>query len=291
MQRPYEPTPSSSIEASRDLKSAANCGAECCGSSTVSSCGLSCSRTASGTCACVSARSVSLLTASCLYETFELVLQLTSSYDRREKVRWKAVPFSAFSCAVVPTACSRPLCKIAMRSPRASASSRKWVVRTRARPGFVDDMTSHTVRRDLGSMPAVGSSSRTNLGSPKSAHASDNLRFWPPERVPVFVLCFASSRPTESSISDRQDELSRASDMPFCAPTRARFSERVRPSKMRSCCGHTPDTLRTLLISVRTEWPKIIASPSDGRRRPVRMPIVVVLPAPFCPSSAVIWPS
>jgi hypothetical protein len=58
----------------------------------------------------------------------------------------------------------------------APASSIKCVVSSVARDPLDASTKSHTARRDSGSMPAVGSSSSTNLGSPSNAMTSETLR-------------------------------------------------------------------------------------------------------------------
>ena len=63
---------------------------------------------------------------------------------------------------------------IAMRSPRMSASSMECVVSTIARPFFAASMMSHVARREIGSMPVVGSSRYTISGSP----ATQRLQGW-----------------------------------------------------------------------------------------------------------------
>ena len=55
---------------------------------------------------------------------------------------------------------------MAMRSPRISASSIECVVSTMARPFLAASMMSHVARREMGSMPVVGSSRYTISGSP-----------------------------------------------------------------------------------------------------------------------------
>ena len=58
---------------------------------------------------------------------------------------------------------------MAMRSPRMSASSIECVVNTMARSFLAASMISHVARREMGSMPVVGSSRYTISGSPASS--------------------------------------------------------------------------------------------------------------------------
>eukprot|EP00965_Chrysotila_dentata_P168973 5579362-Pleurochrysis_carterae.AAC.1 len=67
----------------------------------------------------------------------------------------------------------------------------KWVVSSVARSALEESTNSHTARRECGSIPAVGSSSSTNLGSPRRARMSESLRRCPPERVSALVLSFS----------------------------------------------------------------------------------------------------
>eukprot|EP00967_Tisochrysis_lutea_P159055 scaffold327856_cov54-Tisochrysis_lutea.AAC.1 len=143
---------------------------------------------------------------------------------RLPSVRWYEVALRLFSSCDEPTACRRPLCRMATRSPKASASSRKWVVRMIARPNLESEMICHTVRRDTGSIPAVGSSRRTNLGLPMSAHARESLRFCPPDNVSVRALNLDSSRPTSASSFSTAPLVSCFSLIPLTAPISWRFS-------------------------------------------------------------------
>mmetsp|Transcript_200 Transcript_200/g.365 ORF Transcript_200/g.365 Transcript_200/m.365 type:complete len:183 (+) Transcript_200:3598-4146(+) len=70
---------------------------------------------------------------------------------------------------------------IAILSPRMSASSMKCVVRTITRPSFFFCSSSHVDRLEYGSIPLVGSSKSTNLGSPTRAIANDSFLFIPPD--------------------------------------------------------------------------------------------------------------
>mmetsp|Transcript_44792 Transcript_44792/g.149594 ORF Transcript_44792/g.149594 Transcript_44792/m.149594 type:complete len:396 (+) Transcript_44792:2945-4132(+) len=276
-ERPYERAPAAGSAVSSSSKSGAKAAAASVGSATATSSGCSCSTLASGTCRWTSARSCAVV---------------GGPPGGRATVRCCARPYRRFREREVPTARSRPLCITAIRSPRASASSRKCVVITIVRPALAAAMAPHTVRREAGSIPAVGSSSNTSFGSPISAQARESLRFWPPDRLSVRTACRLASRPTLSSIASRRPSASWAGESPLTAPASCRFSSALRAAKVRSCCGQTPERRRMASMPLpRTEWPYTVASPDDCGKRPVRMPIVVVLPAPFCPSSAVICPS
>lgn len=66
----------------------------------------------------------------------------------------------------------------------------------------------------------------------------------------------------------------------------SRFSRTLRCSATAVCCGET--LMRSLILapSVSTDLPSTYESPLVGRVNPVSIDIVVVLPAPFTPSSA-----
>ena len=92
------------------------------------------------------------------------------------------VPTSAFSAAGVPSATSRPWSMIPTRSASWSASSRYCVVRKTVVPSSRSRRTSsHSVVRDVGSRPVVGSSRNRTSGSWISAIARSSRRRMPPE--------------------------------------------------------------------------------------------------------------
>lgn len=64
----------------------------------------------------------------------------------------------------------------------------------------------------------------------------------------------------------------------------------VSLSKSTLCCGQSPRLSRIASISVSILLPSTWAEPEVGGKRPVKMDIVVVFPAPLWPSNAVIWP-
>ena len=65
----------------------------------------------------------------------------------------------------------------------------------------------------------------------------------------------------------------------------------MRSSKSMLCWGQRPRLRRTLSMLVVMLWPLMTADPELGENIPVSTDIVVVLPAPLWPSSAVISPS
>ena len=82
---------------------------------------------------------------------------------------------------------------IPMRSPRASASSMEWVVRTIERPFFMRCIISHTCLRDMGSIPVVGSSKKITEGAPTAEIATLSRRRMPPLNFPACLLATSAS--------------------------------------------------------------------------------------------------
>ena len=177
---------------------------------------------------------------------------------------------------------------MAMASERISASSRKCVVSTTARPSRYERSSAQMARRECGSIPLVGSSRKTVDEAPISETARHSLRFWPPESASALV-CVFSARVT-CSRSVRIAASSSAPRRPLSEPYSRRCCAGVSCAKIVLSCGHTPSDWRIATIAVRIESPSIHASPPSGGMSPVSIEMVVVLPAPFAPSSAVIWP-
>ena len=146
----------------------------------------------------------------------------------------------------------------------------------------------HRARRALRSMPEVGSSRRTSLDPPTSAIDTDSLRLLPPESDPDY-LSLSTVRPTSLTMSSISFVFL-AGSPPLSSKKRSRCSIGVKSSNKTSCWGHTPINWRTSCMSLNTSRSKTEAFPSVGTIRPVSIEIVVVLPAPFWPSSAKICP-
>mmetsp|Transcript_13566 Transcript_13566/g.37204 ORF Transcript_13566/g.37204 Transcript_13566/m.37204 type:complete len:265 (+) Transcript_13566:245-1039(+) len=178
---------------------------------------------------------------------------------------------------------------MAMRSPKMSASSMKCVVRTVTRPSRTPWMMFQVDRRLKGSMPEVGSSRKETRGRLIRAMHSESFRFWPPDREPARVIHFSAS-PTSCIISLARFSTSRAGTPRSKAKVR-RCSITVSSDHNTSCCGQTPMRRRISVMSVRIEWPAIVASPALGVTMPVSMLMVVDFPAPLWPSKAKISPS
>lgn len=76
----------------------------------------------------------------------------------------------------------------------------------------------------------------------------------------------------------------------FSLAKNLRCSLTVSLSKRTLCWGHIPRLLRIRAMSSTTLNPLIWADPLVGGKSPVNIDMVVVLPAPLWPNSAVIWP-
>lgn len=178
-----------------------------------------------------------------------------------------------------------PLAMMAMRSPSRSASSRKCVVSRMVRPSRCVLSMSHVARRLYGSMPLVGSSRMTSLGSPSSAMATDSFRFWPPLSSRDCARSF-SVRPTRliaSSIS----RLATSDGSSLISANSSRCSRTVSAGHSTLCCGHTPSD-RRISPMCSSGCPYTVALPDVDGMRPLSMLNVVDLPAPLCPRITVI---
>mmetsp|Transcript_15855 Transcript_15855/g.43058 ORF Transcript_15855/g.43058 Transcript_15855/m.43058 type:complete len:231 (-) Transcript_15855:2274-2966(-) len=186
---------------------------------------------------------------------------------------------------------SLPSAIMAMRSPKISASSMLWVVRMMARPTLASWMVSHTKRRLMGSIPVVGSSRYTTLGSPSSAIATLSRRLIPPEYAPVrksaaYVSLTFSRSMSASLFTALQFHLAL-----LMRPYSRRCSRPVSSGHRTSNWGQTPimDLILLRPPLERMLWPRMSASPYVGGSIPMSMLIVVVLPAPLGPSRQNSW--
>ena len=204
-------------------------------------------------------------------------------------------PFFRFRDKGVPTARSWPLAMMAVRVHNASASSMECVVRTTALPTMARRSTVQSRRRDTGSRPAEGSSSNTTDGSPTSAHATQSLRFMPPESR---AASRSGASPSSTSSSMRATVSARCVlDIVVLlwairkSRNRSKCSAQESASYNVSVCVTTPRCVEARLKSSRTEWPRTSASPAVGNAARITTLIADVLPAPFAPSSPKISPS
>lgn len=101
-------------------------------------------------------------------------------------------PYFFFNYKVVPSAITRPLDIMRILSDTHSASYMLWVViRTVCLPRIAK-MSFQVKRRTLASMPVVGSSRITSLGSPIMLKAKERRRRIPPEKVLTIPFIFFS---------------------------------------------------------------------------------------------------
>lgn len=105
----------------------------------------------------------------------------------------------------------------------------------------------------------------------------------PPEKFLIWRLA-ASSSPNLPSISAAVCFACRELK-PSSRPNSHRFSAAVRFSSTEAYCPVTPTSCRILCGARRTSTPKISASPSVIGSRVASIWTIVVLPAPFGPSS------
>ena len=194
------------------------------------------------------------------------------------------------SSSAVPSATIRPWSRTAIRSASSSASSRYCVVRRIVTPPAASPrMASHIVRRLRGSRPVVGSSRKITRGEPTKVMARSSRRRIPPEYVDAGRRAASTSSNRSSSSATRRRPASRPSRLRSAIS--CRFSSPVSRSSSAENWPVTPIAARTPSGSARRSWPATRSSPASAGSSVVRIRTIVVLPAPFGPSSAKIVPS
>jgi hypothetical protein len=156
-------------------------------------------------------------------------------------------------------------------------------------PATSSRTTCHMVRRLRGSSPVVGSSRKITRGLATSVMARSSRRFMPPEYVDA-------GRPAASVSSNRSSSSSavrRPVARPRCSRSAisSRFSRPVRKPSTAENWPVTPIAARTASGSAATSWPATRTVPASAGISVLRISTVVVLPAPFGPSSANTEPS
>ena len=172
----------------------------------------------------------------------------------------------------------------ATRSASWSASSRYWVVRSTVQPSATSSrMVSHICPRVRGSRPVVGSSRKISGGRLIRLAARSSRRRMPPEYF-AMALSPASSRPNRPR---RSSAVVRAcfDDRPRRRPNSQRFSRPVRFSSTEAYCPVTPSSWRMTWGCWRTSTPNSSALPPSIGSRVASIWSIVVLPAPFGPST------
>ena len=193
-------------------------------------------------------------------------------------------PMDDLSWSGVPRATVWPRSITWMRSASWSASSRYCVVSSTVLPSRTRPrMVSHIWPRVRGSSPVVGSSRKISGGRVIRLTARSRRRRMPPENC-LMGLFAASVRSNASSSSPalRRDS---ARPMPCSRAKRTRFSVAVSSSSTEAYCPVTPSSCRITCGSFLTSTPKMVARPSSIGSRVASMESVVVLPAPFGPST------
>jgi hypothetical protein len=144
-------------------------------------------------------------------------------------------------------------------------------------------ITSHIAARLRGSRPVVGSSRKITAGrTMRLAARSSRLRM-PPEYVPTRRSA-ASTRSNWSSSSAARSPAAPRESRHSLAIIR-RFSLPVCSSSIATSWPVRLMLRRTSARPVTTSCPATLAVPASGLVSVVRMRTVVVLPAPFGPSS------
>mmetsp|Transcript_5835 Transcript_5835/g.9064 ORF Transcript_5835/g.9064 Transcript_5835/m.9064 type:complete len:280 (+) Transcript_5835:997-1836(+) len=202
-------------------------------------------------------------------------------------LRVRPSPYRALRRGMDPKHLNPPATMIPTFVQSASHSSMEWDVRITVpflpplSPEVIRERTSHRNLRFSGSTPLVGSSQNTSGGAPTIAIATLNLRLFPPDRVPA--VRSANSSRLSSLILSLATLPTRCSGMHLIRAYSSRCSLTVRSSKSASNCGQYPIRRRRLLCSVKMSKPTSFAVPFVGKISPVRIFIVVVLPAPLTP--------
>mmetsp|Transcript_88440 Transcript_88440/g.211134 ORF Transcript_88440/g.211134 Transcript_88440/m.211134 type:complete len:264 (+) Transcript_88440:3887-4678(+) len=202
-------------------------------------------------------------------------------------VRTYPQPKRRFRKSPVPHASTLPARMMATRSPRTPASSMKCVVSSITRPWRRSFRKSQSPRRLKGSMPLVGSSRTTSLGSPEKAKPTESFRFMPPESAVTWKLA-RDSRPM--SATSLNTSASALAGRPASRLNSEMCSTTVNAGKSTSCCGQKPIDLRMLAMSCGMDCPKMEILPLLAVRSPQSADMVVDLPAPLWPNSAKISP-
>ena len=204
--------------------------------------------------------------------------------EARASVRVYPVPYLFFRNSGLPTHASFPALMMAMRSHSKSASSKKCVVSMIELVAARRRITSHVNRREYGSIPDVGSSRNTTSGLVTNAMANESLRFCPPLKLPVGTSNFSNS--ATSATASTTARFVSSDFIPPNAAYSVRCSRTVIIGHRTSNCGHMPKLARIAGMSVLMLRLLMNASPPVASSMPVSMEIVVVFPAPLCPSNA-----
>mmetsp|Transcript_53870 Transcript_53870/g.155584 ORF Transcript_53870/g.155584 Transcript_53870/m.155584 type:complete len:226 (+) Transcript_53870:139-816(+) len=194
-----------------------------------------------------------------------------------------------FNARELPMAVSRPSPMMAILSDKMSASSMKCVDNNVVRPALRPASSRQMSRRDVASTPAVGSSSVTTLEPPAKAMQIDSFRFIPPLSARLEARRFSTKPTSWSKQSISVSSRSRGTD--FKQQKSRKCSSTVAFSWSASCCKHTPSCVRTVCESFAIDTPLTNTSPDVGGYKPVRIAIVVDLPAPLWPKRPTIEPS
>lgn len=148
----------------------------------------------------------------------------------------------------MPSAITRPLDIIIIRSATHSAYSMLWVVISTVWVCLRARMSFQVCSLTFASIPVVGSSKITSLGSPTRLRARDSLLLIPPEKVLTRPVAFLS-RLTLASLR-RISSLSKERPLrrwkSYICSSAVSYSQRI------SNCGQTPMSFLIAVISCST---------------------------------------
>jgi len=142
---------------------------------------------------------------------------------------------------------------------------------------------SHSSRLDVGSRPAVGSSSTTKSHLPRRATAIASLRCCPPLKLHACLSINVCNRNSWVILSI--SELISSLSSPLKMLNSYMCSYTVKLGKMMLYCGHMPILFLFSSRKVSKVCPLLEMVPSEGAMLPIRMLIRVDLPAPLGPSN------
>lgn len=194
-------------------------------------------------------------------------------------------PYWFLSYTFVPLATTLPLLIINILSDTHSAYYILWVVKRTVLFPLNYRIIFHVEKRILASIPVVGSSKTTNLGSPIKLIAKESLLLIPPEKVLTCPFLF-SHKLTAYSPDWMPSGLH-----PFNFVKRSICWYAVISSHKISNWGQTPKIFLTSSIYVLISFSSIKTYPFVIERAPIKMLISVDFPAPFYPKSETISPS
>ena len=154
---------------------------------------------------------------------------------------------------------------------------------------FSSPRISHSASRLCGSRPAVGSSRNSTAGRWKIARATISRCAIPPDSA--YTEAFAQRLRWNCSSSWSEIRRDSGAGIPNSRPWKYRFSHTVSCRSSVFCWETIPISCLASAGWAITSTVPTWALPAVGTTRVVSIPAVVVLPAPFGPSSPKISPA